>query len=60
MRFWAVKLDIIAKLLLLVPAQFISELSIKLAQFFNDVDNTDVWQSKHTSIIQCVSEFCDK
>jgi len=35
------KLNIVVKLLLLFPAQFISELLIKLAQFFNDVHNTD-------------------
>ena len=54
------KLNIVVKLLLLFPAQFISELLIKLAQFFNDVHNTDTWKSKHTFMIQSVCEFCDK
>ena len=35
------------KLLLLVPAQFISELLIKLSTVFIDVYNTDACQSKH-------------
>jgi len=39
-------------------ALFICELLIE--QFFTDVYNTDAWKSKHTLIIQSVSEFCDK
>ena len=41
-------------------AQFINELLAKLSTVFIDVYNTDACQSKHTLIIQSVSEFCDK